>query len=152
VTRLDADRSTETILVPGPWLLGVWRFDREIDDRRNQLRGRATGEMIFTAEDDRIRWHETGTLSWCGARTTVTRTLFLIERGDGWIVTFDDGRDFHDWRPGAPVRHPCGADDYAGLIDANPESLIITWDVTGPAKDYTTTTRLTRYNAPTIGP
>ncbi len=130
-------------------LLGVWAYEREIDDRLNGRHGQVTGEMIFTAEDERIRWAETGILSWGEARTPVTRTLYLIERAGGWIVTFADGRYFHDWRPGIAVQHPCGADHYAGLIDvaSDPGALMITWDVTGPAKDYTITTRLTRPRA-----
>lgn len=131
------------------WLIGTWTFQRDLDDRHHGVHGRVAGEMIFTAEDDRIRWHESGTLSWRDAHTPVTRTLFVAEGTDGWIVTFQDGRFFHDWRLGTPVRHPCGADDYRGLIEIVPgDSLMITWAVTGPGKDYTTTTRVTRACTP----
>ena len=126
------------------WLLGAWRFERTIDDRRHAVRGRVTGEMIFTADHDRIRWDETGTLIWSDVSTPVTRTLYLAERIDGWVVTFADGRYFHHWRPDVPVQHPCGADRYAGLIEAAADTLMITWDVAGPGKDYTSSTRLTR--------
>ncbi|WP_152365011.1 DUF6314 family protein [Microlunatus speluncae] len=142
MTGLEAERSTDPA-----WLLGRWSFDRAIDDRRNGIQGRVTGEMIFVAEPDRIRWQETGTLTWGETRTPVTRTLYLVEQAGDRIVTFADGRHFHDWRPGVAVRHPCGDDHYAGVIDiapGDPELLIITWDVTGPGKDYTAVTRMTR--------
>lgn len=126
------------------WLIGTWTFERDLIDRQHGVDGRVAGDMIFTAEDDRIRWHESGTLTWGDVHTPVTRTLFLTGGTDGWFVTFEDGRFFHDWRPGNPVRHPCGADDYTGQIDADPDSMIITWNVSGPGKDYTSTTQLTR--------
>jgi hypothetical protein len=32
-------------------------------------------------------------------------------------VTFDDGRDFHRWQPGAEVEDPCAPDLYVGTVE-----------------------------------
>ncbi|HLT62528.1 MAG TPA: DUF6314 family protein, partial [Microlunatus sp.] len=55
----------------------------------------------------------------------------------------------HPWLPGRPVRHPCGADLYSGRIDAartDPlrDAWTVHWVVTGPNKDYTMTTEISR--------
>lgn len=75
----------------------------------------------------------------------VNRTLFVELRDEGWFVTFDDGRDFHPWEPGEEVVHPCAADTYVGRIElVDPGTWTVEWHVTGPAKDYTMASRLTR--------
>ena len=126
-------------------LAGTWHFDREVDDRLGPAR-HVTGTTELIAEDDgRVRWSETGTMTWDGGETPVFRNLFVEQRPDGWWVTFEDGRDFHPWSVGQSVVHPCGADTYEGRIDvAATGAWTVVWDVTGPAKDYTMTTHLTR--------
>lgn len=126
-------------------LAGRWRFDRDIEDRLGPLR-HVTGSTELVAEDDgRVRWSESGTMTWDGGETSVFRHLFVEERPDGWWVTFEDGRDFHPWSVGQSVVHPCGADTYEGRIQVeSPDAWTVVWVVSGPAKDYTMTTRLTR--------
>ncbi|GAB3756675.1 DUF6314 family protein [Microlunatus parietis] len=128
-------------------LLGTWQLDRVIDDRRNNVRGTATGRLTLAPEPagDRLRWFEECLLEWRDYRGPATRTYYLAPGPDGWRLTFDDGRLFHRWRPGETVRHDCGDDDYAGTVEPAPETggMIIVWRVTGPRKDYTSTTRLT---------
>ena len=70
-------------------------------------------------------------------------------RSDAWFVIFDDGRDFHPWVTGERVEHPCGADLYRGRIDvdATGRRWTVEWDVTGPTKDYTLSSVLTRPSA-----
>lgn len=135
-----------TVDVPDPadpsTLLGTWRFVRQIEDRRNAERGRVTGTMTLTPEGTRIRWSEHGILEWRNTRNPAYRTLFLVPRPDGWFVTFEDGRDFHPWRPGTQVRHPCGSDLYTGRIETEAERWSVSWTVTGPRKDYTMTTEI----------
>ena len=62
----------------------------------------------------------------------------------GWWMRFDDGRDFHPWTPGEQVVHPCAPDTYCGVVAGSPERWTVQWDVTGPRKDYTMRTVLTR--------
>lgn len=128
-------------------LLGTWRLDRVIEDRRNDVRGTASGRLTLEPEPDgdRIRWAEECRLEWRDYSGPATRTYYLDRGPDGWQLTFDDGRLFHPWRPGETVRHDCGADDYTGTVAVDPQTreLIIVWQVTGPRKDYTSTTRLT---------
>lgn len=84
-------------------------------------------------------------MTWDGGETSVFRHLFVEQRPDGWWVTFEDGRDFHPWSVGPSVVHPCGADTYEGRIQVDsPDAWTVVWVVSGPAKDYTMTTRLTR--------
>lgn len=128
-------------------LIGVWRFRRDIDDRRAAAQLRAHGTAEFSPQPDgRIRWFESGRLSWGGGASAFTRTLYLVPpdratRGGSWMVTFEDGRRFHPWVEG-DVRHLCGRDTYRGDIDAgrNCSAWSLVWTVSGPAKDYTMTT------------
>lgn len=133
-------------------LLGRWLLARDVDDRLGPPRT-VTGTLGLTrVDDDRIAWHEAGTMTWQGQTAEVTRDLLLSRRDrDGWTVCFADGRDFHAWRPGERVHHPCGSDDYRGLVEVVVRDGVgavtewtVRWDVLGPAKNYTMTTRLTR--------
>ena len=59
------------------------------------------------------------------------------------MVTFADGRDFHPWRPGEVVEHPCNADLYRGLVHlptTGSRGWSVMWECTGPDKDYSMTT------------
>lgn len=95
--------------------------------------------------DGRVRWSEAGTLLRGDLEIPVSRTLFVELRDEVWFVTFDDGRDFHPWSPGAEVVHPCAADTYVGRIELlDADTWTVEWNVTGPAKDYTMTSTLTR--------
>lgn len=158
--------------VPDPtMLLGEWRFTRSIDDRAAGEAMSADGTLTLGVDDgaeptgaqptgaapaaaSRIRWSERGTLRIGGRELEVFRTMFVVRRGDGWFVLFEDGRDFHPWTAGEQVEHLCGADLYRGRIEldappgnagrAAPRAWTVRWDVRGPAKDYTMVTRLTR--------
>jgi hypothetical protein len=124
-------------------------MDRTIEDRVAGEVLTLAGTLALVADgDDAVAWQEAGTLSRPGHRAvSVTRTLRVVRRpGDGWWVVFDHGGDFHPWTPGTPVDHPCGADHYRGLVDVEqlPAAWRVTWEVTGPAKDYTMVSTLTR--------
>ena len=146
-------------------LVGTWDFRREVHDHRDGAEYTARGEAEFTLEDDgQVRWTERGTLRWAAGSTPVSRTLFLVREDpadDGasapaWLVTFEDGRDFHPWTVGA-VEHLCGRDLYRGGVDLPAEPAVssdrerepereweLHWRVTGPEKDYTMDTRYSR--------
>ena len=125
-------------------LLGEWEFDRVVDDHLADERIGVVGTAEFTLEDDgAVRWAEQGTMTRAGAEIPISRVLFLRERDEGWVVTFDDGRDFHPWQPGAQVEHPCGRDTYRGFVQfAGPQEWSVRWHATGPEKDYEMLTRL----------
>ncbi|OYD68898.1 DUF6314 family protein [Rhodococcus sp. OK302] len=129
-------------------LVGEWNFDRTIDDRVAGAMKRVVGQTIIEeAVDGRFRWYESGTLFDGDLELPVFRTLFVEQHDGDWAVTFEDGREFHDWNPGHDVEHLCGADTYRGRIDvaetADAEWSVV-WTVSGPSKDYTMTTHLTR--------
>lgn len=138
--------TAETALDPAD-LVGAWTMTRTIDDRRASERATVDGTTELVRQDDgRIRWSEQGTLHSATGDIPVSRVLFVEPRDGGWFVTFEDGRDFHPWAPGDEVVHPCAADTYTGRVDPDgPDRWTVRWDVTGPAKDYTMTTELTRH-------
>jgi hypothetical protein len=125
-------------------LLGGWRLQRRIRDRRHGVSGRVVGELVVRRDGADLHWHERGTLHWDGATVPVWRDLRLRQDDAGWSVFFADGRPFHPWRPGAVVEHPCREDLYRGLITVSAAMLRTLWDVTGPAKDLRILTRCLR--------
>jgi hypothetical protein len=131
-------------------LTGHWTLSRTIDDRhgREQLSVDGVTDLVL-ADDGRVRWSESGVLHRRGLDSPVSRVLFVEQRDDGWWVTFDDGRDFHPWCAGSEVVHPCGADTYVGRIDVlDTDRWAVEWQVSGPAKDYTMRSTLTRSATP----
>ena len=125
-------------------LLGRWQLERRVLDRLAGMHGRMTGTLDLVPDGADVRWLERGTFSYAGRAFHSTRELLIRRRADGWFVHFVDGREFHPWRPGAPVVHPCRADVYRGVVDARPELLRTLWDVHGPNKDQRLITRCTR--------
>ncbi|AWB93090.1 hypothetical protein C3E78_13225 [Aeromicrobium chenweiae] len=119
---------------------------RTIDDRLKSERSTVEGTTDLALEaDGRVRWSEQGTLRTGELVLPVSRVLFVELRDGAWFVTFEDGRDFHPWAPGDEVVHPCAPDTYVGRVEVvDPDRWDVRWDVTGPAKDYTMTTVLTR--------
>ncbi|GAA1874891.1 DUF6314 family protein [Lapillicoccus jejuensis] len=138
---------TETRTPPTD-LLGEWAFQRRIDDRAGRRRGTVQGRMrLLEQPDGRVLWQEKGELRWPGSDPLpVQRTLYVVPREDdedAWMVTFADGRDFHPWRPGEVVEHPCNADLYRGLVHPptpGSRGWSVMWECTGPDKDYSMTT------------
>ncbi|MCW2809232.1 MAG: hypothetical protein JWQ93_3187 [Marmoricola sp.] len=128
-------------------LLGEWRLSRVIDDRLAGERSLVGGMLSLTAvSPDRIRWEEQGHWHQPAGDVAVRRGLWLVrdEGSQGWWVRFEDDRDFHPWLPGEAVVHPCAPDTYRGVVHGTPERWTVEWEVTGPAKDYSMSTELTR--------
>ena len=121
-------------------LLGTWSLTRVVHDRLAGERRDVSGTATLSLESPgRIRWAEAGTMTWPGHRVPVERTLYAVLEGDAWLVRFADGRPFHPWAVDAWVDHPCAADHYRGLVEltGDPvETWTVTWDATGPQKDY----------------
>ncbi|BEP12347.1 DUF6314 family protein [Acidothermaceae bacterium B102] len=121
-------------------LVGEWRLQRRVVDRRLSSYGRVAGTLVIEPDGAGLVWREQGSWTMAGRSRPFTRTYLLA---DGWML-FDDGRPFHPWTPGEWVVHPCGEDSYRGLVDVEPARIRTLWDVTGPAKDQRLVTRLTR--------
>ncbi len=127
-------------------LAGRWQLARRVHDRRLGAFGTVTGTLTLVPAAIGLRWLERGRFVFGGAAYDSTRELLLVPDGDGWSVRFADGRDFHPWRPGVVVTHPCRDDMYRGVVDvdATGTRLRTLWDVTGPAKDQRLITRCVR--------
>lgn len=126
-------------------LLGSWQLTRVIDDRLTGEQSRVDGTLrLSEVSPGRVRWDEQGHWHQAGGDITVSRSLWLVrsEETADWWVRFEDGRDFHPWRPGEPVVHPCAPDTYRGVVSGTPHRWTVEWDVTGPAKDYSMSTEL----------
>ncbi|MFC6345057.1 DUF6314 family protein, partial [Nocardioides hankookensis] len=123
-------------------LLGTWTLTRVVDDHRTGERRDVVGTAELVEVDaGRVRWTESGTMSWPGHAVPVSRTLDVVREDDGWFVRFEDGRPFHPWAVGHRVEHPCPPDHYRGLVEVEGEgepvtSWTVTWDAAGPEKDY----------------
>lgn len=127
-------------------LVGTWDLSREIIEHPSGDRSSVAGSTSLALQrDGRICWSEAGTLTRQGLQTPVTRVLYIEQRDDSWFVTFDDGRDFHAWRPGSDVEHVCSPDLYIGTVQRQDvDQWSVQWRVTGPSKDYTMTSMLSR--------
>ncbi|MFC7496757.1 MULTISPECIES: DUF6314 family protein [unclassified Nocardioides] len=129
-------------------LLGTWSLTRVVHDHRAGERRDVSGTATLVAESaQRIRWSEEGTMTWPGHEVPVERTLYVDLGPDGWLVRFSDGRPFHPWAVGAWVDHPCAPDHYRGLVEVTGEPVetwTVTWDASGPEKDYRMVTVHTR--------
>jgi uncharacterized protein DUF6314 len=126
-------------------LVGGWRLNRTIDDRMSGQRGCVHGTLTITPTDAGLAWFESGVLNWAGQQLEVTRRLRINDVAGSYWVQFADGRAFHPWSPGSWVTHPCSLDLYRGLISIDgSDRFRITWQVTGPTKDHTITSRLHR--------
>ena len=127
---------------------GRWRIDRRIEDRRLGLSGRFEGEAVFAPEGCGLRQTETGILRFGeAAPMQASRVYHWHSAGDRIVLTFEDGRDFHDFSPrrGAEAVHLCGADTYRvryGFGDWPVWTSV--WIVTGPRKDLTLRTVFSR--------
>ncbi|MFO8126084.1 DUF6314 family protein [Yoonia sp.] len=129
---------------------GVWALRRTIVDRRDGQNGVLQGQAVFTATDaNHLIYHETGTLTLEAGATLEATRRYLWEFSKGEVVvTFADGRPFHRFVPSghaAGTDHPCGADVYKVRYDftAWPDWIAV-WTVTGPRKEYVSTSTYQR--------
>ena len=65
-------------------LLGDWTLRRTVDDRLAGVTGTVTGSttLSLTAPDE-VRWDESGTMTFDGRETPVSRTLVVRRGPDG---------------------------------------------------------------------
>lgn len=129
-----------------PQLVGTWLLERQIHDFHHNRHGYASGiaEMNL-APDGSVAWLEYGDLKYDERVTQFRRLLELRQDSDDeWGVWFENGTWFHDWSATDFV-HTCSPDRYAGRVRISSESSwTLTWQVSGPSKEYTLTTTYKR--------
>jgi len=125
--------------------LGQWTLQRTIRDHLQGQHGTLEGQAVFAATDAaHLTYDETGTLTLeNGARLEATRQYLWAFTPNAVVVSFDDGRPFHQFVPAghaAGTDHPCGDDFYTVRYDFTlwPEWTAV-WTVKGPRKDYVST-------------
>lgn len=123
--------------------LGRWSLSRAIDDRRAGRPGTFVGTAEFTADGPgAANYVEEGQLMVPGlVAMKASRRYRWVFAGAEIEVFFEDGRPFHTIRGdvGAPAaHHDCPPDVYDVTYDfARFPLWRATWEVRGPAKDYT---------------
>ena len=131
---------------------GRWRIARDVDDRRAGQVGRFDGWATFTDHSERggvLLYEETGTLHFGSAAPMAANRRYIWKISDLDVeVLFEDARPFHRFTLGAQARgtdHPCGEDLYRVTYDFSRWPLWqARWEVAGPRKDYTMTSRYER--------
>lgn len=119
-----------------------------IEDRLADQRGIFTGIAAFTGEGPTLLYSEDGTL-------TLGQNTMQASRRYGWQidgskvrVTHEFGEPFHDFiiiNDMATAAHLCGDDTYYGEYKFYfPDRWQVVWTVSGPRKDYTSTTLYSR--------
>lgn len=121
--------------------LGFYDVNRTIDDRRAGQTARFKGRAEITPNGAGAVYREAGQLRTAqGAVFYAERTYIWAVQGARIAVFFEDGRPFHDFDPvagGAATEHLCGQDWYRGGYDVSRwPQWRVTWDVSGPRKDY----------------
>lgn len=133
---------------------GHWNLHRTIEDRYAGQMGDFRGSALFRAEaDDHLAYFETGMVRFgAGPVMKAERRYHWRFDGNAVDVRFADGAAFHRFTPtgvGAGTDHPCGDDFYTVQYDftAWPD-WTATWTVTGPRKDYTSTSKYNGHARP----
>lgn len=128
---------------------GVWQLQRQIDDRYGRQQGGFDGRAVFhDAGVGHLRYVEEGTIKFGAGPAFTAHRHYQWHFGDGIVeVRFADGGAFHHFVPEGVVAgtdHPCGQDHYKVQYDFRrwPDWQAV-WTVTGPRKDYTSTSHYT---------
>jgi Family of unknown function (DUF6314) len=149
---------TETQLLPDE-LIGEWHLDRVVHDRLTGQRHAVEGVTTFEASSaHRITWREEGTMTSPFGVTPIRRELSIVRgSAEQWDVLFADERLFHQWDTTAPMVHLCDSDTYVGRVAVERTSAgvvtgwTMSWDATGPQKDYRIESSLVRSDSGTRG-
>jgi len=126
--------------------LGLWGVTRTIEDRHSHQIGRFDGEATFAQKSSgALSYVETGQMRLGqGPSMTATRSYIWQFKKDHIDILFEDGRPFHSFEPSGKssgTDHPCGDDYYTVAYDfLDWPSWSAVWTVSGPRKDYTSST------------
>jgi hypothetical protein len=121
---------------------GRWRVSRRIRPREGPG-ARFEGHAEWTDAQAGLIYRETGTMTLEGQIPMQAERRYL------WTpelaVHFDDGRFFHRVPPvGGATDHWCDPDTYRGRYEFDSWPFFrVTWQVTGPRKDYLSITEYT---------
>lgn len=128
------------------WFRGRWQMVRIIENVTEGIIGEFWGECDFAPDGKGLACSEAGVLRFRGADYHSGRVSLWRFPSNGRIdVLYDDGRPFHRFQLDAPrAEHLCGDDVYRVSYDFGIETWLSVWDVTGPSKDYSMTTRYRR--------
>ena len=124
--------------------IGLWRVDRQIEDRRAGGCGHFSGTATFTPSGAGLDYAETGILALGAAPPLRAERRYVWSASGGRIhVAFADGRPFHDFDPADPAAtHFCAPDHYVVRYDFSRwPDWSSEWQVSGPRKDYAMTSR-----------
>jgi len=120
------------------YLRGNWALSRSITDRLGGEDGDFAGSAVFEGNGPTLLYSESGTLTLGETEMVAERRYRWDCAADGADVLYDDGRAFHSFTLAAPeASHLCGKDWYRGRYIFGPDRWQVTWQVTGPAKNYT---------------
>lgn len=130
------------------YFLGRWTMERRLHDRRagRTYTVSGTAEFCLTDDDGVLAYAETGEITGDGQPPAAVerRLTWHDEGGSRVLIRFADGRDYLRLDLGtghADGVHPCAPDTYlVTLTIEDDDAWTETWDVTGPAKDYTAVT------------
>jgi len=131
------------------FLLGAWQLTRVGWDGMPARTMRMRGMARFSACAAGLLFEERGLMT-VGAYVgeAARRTLFHVEGGSVAEVCFEDSKPFHHLNLAtglAHVRHDCPPDRYEGRYRVlAPTCWLLSWQVTGPRKNQTITSRFTR--------
>jgi len=128
---------------------GAWRIQRDISDLRILETGTLEGQATFTPDADGLRYHETGQLRFAGSAPVLAERRYIWTfQADIITVTHADGSPFHSFERSAgftATPHLCGQDLYQGTYSFTQfPDWQVTWQVTGPRKDYRSVTSYSR--------
>ncbi len=130
--------------------VGTWSIERAIEDRKSAQTGRFVGTAVFEAAGETaLSYQEVGKLQLDGGTAfTANRSYLWTFDGELVSVTFEDGRAFHDFTANGKAEgtdHLCGQDMYRVVYEFGDWPKWRTrWDVSGPRKDYTSTSTYLR--------
>jgi len=129
---------------------GEWTVSRSIEDHLQSQTGMFAGTAVFDdIGQDRLYYRESGQIQFPDT------PVMQAERGYLWwfvwgrvVVMFEDGSPFHEFVPAGyavGTDHPCGDDHYSVRYDFRDwPRWQARWRVTGPRKDYVSTTSYAR--------
>jgi hypothetical protein len=121
-------------------ILGQWELTRNIKDKLNDKTFNLIGISIFTENNASYVCNETGIIKSDNFQSKAHQTYNWLLKPKGWEISFLNGNFFHDLELvmcDQQVYHKCNNDIYRGLFKLNlPTDFSVTWNVSGPRKDY----------------